>query len=816
MVVDVVHIAVWAVYACVQFLLLTSARVAPDLPKIGSSSYRQVPHYENYRFPEDFKRSLRSQGEITYSTLPSATPGDHHSVPTATEVLEYIDDVQRVNEWCANKKEKYNPVEKYVFPAKSFSKPFREQMKKAVALSNTLNAYFMYPDVKNSQLNEDIYFALTQSVVENDNKLIGCGIAFDKGQNPSNSTQFFPYTYKPGKQTNKVVASDLGKNYLYSTTSWFGTLKRKKTQSKRTTDFIFAEKSDVGKYKIYDYRRNFTVKVSENDGFLGKPYFDCKLQRWVIQYSVPFYQTFDNDSPTFKGAVLFDIDLLSLEINQCANDDSLFANTHTCRPPTAKCVHIPGNGLRWASYRCECSQEACDQIDENDKNLDGKLMEKTYLFRNVSDNHTQDQCLPCIAVYNILLRGIPLGIQSFCMTIALVIGIVIVRLRKTKVMRSSMWILLEMILVGALLLYATVVIQYFEPTTLTCIMVPWFRECGFAIVYGALVLKVYRILAEFQSRKAHRVHVRDKDLLKYLTVIIIVVIGYMAAWTAVNVDHLSENATLLAVGKTEDQLTYTMCKSHWWDYVIELSEFLFLCFGVYLCYCVRSAPSDYSERRCISVAICYEAFFSTIFYILKHLWWYTLHPDYMFLMSFLRCQLTVTVVLLLILGPKLWYAHRPLDDDHMRNRAYSQSDVQDSIAPETMKLNVGISSNGDVDVGEISLAEMDPEDIRAELKRLYTQLQIYKTKAMRKDNPHISKRRGGRKQTHRRFSLQAFHHKHRHHHDHSEHEHEMSKTPEESTNSAEAMALTMEERSRGEDSHEGRSGPSVSFKPGHK
>lgn len=48
----------------------------------------------------------------------------------------------------------------------------------------------------------------------------------------------------------------------------------------------------------------------------------------------------------------------------------------------------------------------------------------------------------------------------------------------------------------------------------------------------------------------------------------------------------------------------------------------------------------------------------------------------------------------------------------MRTRAYSQSDVQDSTAPETMKLNVGISSNGDVDVGEISLTEMDPEDIR--------------------------------------------------------------------------------------------------------
>ena len=32
-----------------------------------------------------------------------------------------------------------------------------------------------------------------------------------------------------------------------------------------------------------------------------------------------------------------------------------------------------------------------------------------------------------------------------------------------------------------------------------------------------------------------------------------------------------------------------------------------------------------------------------------------------------------------------------------------------------MKLQVGISSNGDVDVGEINLSEMDPEDIRVSM-----------------------------------------------------------------------------------------------------
>lgn len=68
------------------------------------------------------------------------------------------------------------------------------------------------------------------------------------------------------------------------------------------------------------------------------------------------------------------------------------------------------------------------------------------------------------------------------------------------------------------------------------------------------------------------------------------------------------------------------------------------------------------------------------------------------------------------------------------------------------------SSNSDAgEITEVTLENMNPEDIRAELKRLYTQLEILKNKALRQDNPHISKRRGGRKAPHRRFSLQVRH-----------------------------------------------------------
>ena len=95
---------------------------------------------------------------------------------------------------------------------------------------------------------------------------------------------------------------------------------------------------------------------------------------------------------------------------------------------------------------------------------------------------------------------------------------------------------------------------------------------------------------------------------------------------------------------------------------------------------------------------------------------------------------------------------------------------------------------------------------------------------MRKDNRHISKRRGGRKQTHRRFSLQPFHNKHRHHHEQSrdDHDHEMSKTPEESTNSAEAVPMLFETSTgnKCEDAHEnevkGRDQCTVTFKMGLK
>lgn len=100
---------------------------------------------------------------------------------------------------------------------------------------------------------------------------------------------------------------------------------------------------------------------------------------------------------------------------------------------------------------------------------------------------------------------------------------------------------------------------------------PWLREFGFIICYGAIVLKLYRHLVEFRTRKAHRYVVRDLDLLRYLCAMIVAVLCYLAAFTALCFDYLDYSELIWNVELT-NVTTSNMCKPLKWDYVS-----IFLC-----------------------------------------------------------------------------------------------------------------------------------------------------------------------------------------------------------------------------------------------
>lgn len=75
-------------------------------------------------------------------------------------------------------------------------------------------------------------------------------------------------------------------------------------------------------------------------------------------------------------------------------------------------------------------------------------------------------------------------------------------------------------LIRVALIFLQVLIRFLPVTSERCLVEPWCRELGFVVCYGAVVLKLYRHLIEFRTRKAHRWVIRDTDLLKYLAAMV--------------------------------------------------------------------------------------------------------------------------------------------------------------------------------------------------------------------------------------------------------------------------------------------------------
>ncbi|KAL3281454.1 hypothetical protein HHI36_004663, partial [Cryptolaemus montrouzieri] len=115
-----------------------------------------------------------------------------------------------------------------------------------------------------------------------------------------------------------------------------------------------------------------------------------------------------------------------------------------------------------------------------------------------------------------------------------------------------------------------ILVKFFEPSILQCFLEPWAREMGFIICYGAIILKLYRHLIEFRTRKAHRWVVKDTDLLKYLLIMTLSVFAYMAAFTAFMLNFRRENYDLLSEQMIYSTgLRFLACKPLLWDFVTE-------------------------------------------------------------------------------------------------------------------------------------------------------------------------------------------------------------------------------------------------------
>ncbi|NWJ10225.1 GP158 protein, partial [Crypturellus undulatus] len=295
-----------------------------------------------------------------------------------------------------------------------------------------------------------------------------------------------------------------------------------------------------------------------------------------------------------------------------------------------------------------------------------------------------------------------------------------------------------------------VVILYFEPSVFRCVLLRWVRLLGFATVYGTVTLKLHRVLKVFLSRTAQRIpYMTGGRVMRMLAVILLIVFWFLVGWTSAINQNLERNIPLIGQGQTSDHLIFNMCLIDRWDYMMAIAEFLFLLWGVYLCYAVRTVPSAFHEPRYMAVAVHNELIISAIFHtirqrkgnemptldsIFRFILASRLQSDWMLMLFFAHTHLTVTVTVGLLLIPKF---------------SHSSNNPRDDIATEAYEDELDMGRSGSYLNSSINSAwsehSLDPEDIRDELKKLYAQLEIYKRKKMIANNPHLQKKRCSKK-----------------------------------------------------------------------
>ncbi|XP_049542804.1 uncharacterized protein LOC125955704 [Anopheles darlingi] len=556
---------------------------------------------------------------------------------------------------------------------------FRVEAEIAVNRANMLTRIFKFSSA-DVQASEHLLHASVLSMVEFDDDIFAGGNCFDWNQHPAKRGLFCPFAYRlPPPDQGASLVKDLALEYHYlgNTSEWFF-LARKNAEK-----VIARNEQYIKSFHVYtnntDRQADEILSVKYEDGRWSKPYYDCGGGNiWMLTYTVPFFG-FENGTYFFKGTSGIDIDLRRVDIDQCPQKNSpsgapqplnIFAGTDKCKQRTTECIPIPGLGFRRGSYRCICRKgyyfpdTAIEQKYFNGSTLEEeyeKLMMNEYSTYSIPNSYECLQCAegcdscedasPCVAALNWPMRTSILVLACAIIGLLPPAAVFTFKYQQVKVVRAASPALLRVIALGAFCIYCTSVVMYPPPSLYSCTARIWLREIGFSLTYGALMLKTWRISVIFRVRSAKAVKITDAYLLKRLGVLC----GFVGIALVVR--------TLVAppvviVGRTADNLKAFLCKTDWWDHTFTSMEVLFLAWGVRLCIMVRKAPSEFNESRFISMAI-YNEFLLTCFLNVSMLFLQSpANPDLLYIIFFCHTQLTVTLLLALIFGSKVYLVFR--------------------------------------------------------------------------------------------------------------------------------------------------------------
>jgi hypothetical protein len=141
------------------------------------------------------------------------------------------------------------------------------------------------------------------------------------------------------------------------------------------------------------------------------------------------------------------------------------------------------------------------------------------------------------------------------------------------------------------------------PTTVTCQLRIWLLVLGFAISYGSLFMKNWRIYRLYTDASMKIIRITNGYLFVRVVAVVIIYIIYLAVWTGVDPQR----------SEFKPSIYFCASSSNLWLIFQGVLVLLFLLIGVVLAIRTRNIPQLYNECRYIGLSVRSTFFFFSSF-----------------------------------------------------------------------------------------------------------------------------------------------------------------------------------------------------------
>jgi len=242
---------------------------------------------------------------------------------------------------------------------------------------------------------------------------------------------------------------------------------------------------------------------------------------------------------------------------------------------------------------------------------------------------------------------IMISIVAIGIIVTIVIFILVVKNRTALVIRRSSPLFLYFMLIGILISFGSVLTFIGKPNEIVCMIRPIILVLAFCLAFIALFLKTFRIKVIFDKSN---VKVQDKHLLIYGSIILVIELVIVGAWTVLD--------------KMQPTVKYVNSKMHYYtcnntgkigaslQIALLIINAITLLYGCYLAVKVKNVYSDYNESKVIGLSI-YGIMTCMVIQLIVSAF-ASLGLSVIFIVQSLMIILSSVILLLFMFVPKLW------------------------------------------------------------------------------------------------------------------------------------------------------------------